>query len=265
MNQQTQTSACLKGFWDTLKVLWLWELPSPEFQIALSEPTATVTGLAAKTRDDQPAVFVLSWDKTSSHGVPRNKSSTEAEYRSLSETASEMAWMCQILRELGVPLHLTPQLFCDNLSAVMLTANPAFHSKTKHFELDHHYVRERVAIGALVVKHIPGYLQLADIFTKSLPEAPFTALRRKLGVDVPSTPSLRGAVKPNDTAPLNEHTLGLSKSKPTTNTCQTQTLQRSPAVELHDKGRATMKELCTKSKSSPVPIHNRYSSLQLSD
>lgn len=175
---------------------------------------------------------LISWSSKKQPTV--SKSSTEAEYRSLSETASEMAWMCQILRELGVPLHLTPQLFCDNLSAVMLTANP-------------------------------GYLQLADIFTKSLPEAPFTALRRKLGVDVPSTPSLRGAVKPNDTAPLNEHTLGLSKSKPTTNTCQTQTLQRSPAVELHDKGRATMKELCTKSKSSPVPIHNRYSSLQLSD
>lgn len=206
---------------------------------------------------------LISWSSKKQPTV--SKSSTEAEYRSLSETASEMAWMCQILRELGVPLHLTPQLFCDNLSAVMLTANPAFHSKTKHFELDHHYVRERVAIGALVVKHIPGYLQLADIFTKSLPEAPFTALRRKLGVDVPSTPSLRGAVKPNDTAPLNEHTLGLSKSKPTTNTRQTQTLQRSPAVELHDKGRATMKQLCTKSESSSVPIHNRYSSLQLSD
>lgn len=82
---------------------------------------------------------------------------------------SEITWVSHILKELGVPLPVTPELYCDNLSAVLLTANPAFHSKTKHFTRDHHYVCERVALGTLLVKHIPGLQQIADIFTKSLP------------------------------------------------------------------------------------------------
>lgn len=76
-----------------------------------------------------------------------------------------------------------------------LTANHAFHSRTKYFELDHPYVIERVALGSLVVKHIPSHQQLADIFTKYLPLNAFTTLLFKLGVDVPSTPSLKGVIR----------------------------------------------------------------------
>lgn len=106
-------------------------------------------------------------------------------HRSLSETASELTWLSNALKELDIPLFTTPELYCDNLSAVYLTANPTFHPRTKHFGMDHHYVRERVALGSLVVKHIPSQLQIADIFTKSLPLAAFTSLRFKLSVDVP--------------------------------------------------------------------------------
>lgn len=97
--------------------------------------------------------------------------------------------MCSILREIGVPIQVTPELYCDNLSAVHLTANPAYHKRTKHFELDYHYVRERVALGMLVVKHVPASLQLADIFTKPLLYKAFDSLRYKLGVEAISTPS----------------------------------------------------------------------------
>ena len=98
------------------------------------------------------------------------------------------------MREIGVPLLVTPELYCDNLSSVHLTANPTYHKRSKHFELDYHYVRERVALGALVVRHVPAYLQLADIFTKSLPYAAFDDLRFKLGISEPPTPSLRGTI-----------------------------------------------------------------------
>lgn len=96
---------------------------------------------------------------------------------------------------MGIPLHNTPELYCDNLFAVYLTANPVFHARTKHFDIDHHYVRERVALGTLLVKHIPGTQQIADIFTKSLSYNSFSSLRFKLGVDVPPTQSLRGSIK----------------------------------------------------------------------
>ena len=135
---------------------------------------------------------IISWQSQKQPTVA--KSSTEAEYRSMSEAASKITWLCKILKELGIPLHQTPELYCDNLSVVYLTANPAFQKRSKHFANHFHYVREQVALGTLRVSHIPNYLQLADIFTKSLPLAPFASLRFKLGVDVPPTPSLRGTI-----------------------------------------------------------------------
>jgi len=157
---------------------------------------------------------IISWSSKKQPTVSR--SSTEAEYRSLSEAASEIKWMSSILREIGVALPDTPELFCDNLSAVYLTANPAFHARTKHFDVDHHYVRERVALKTLVVRHIPGYQQLADIFTKSLPFDSFARLRFKLGVDCPPTPSLRGCISKTEqlkTTKQNGNVSGLESNK----------------------------------------------------
>ncbi|KAL1217965.1 Retrovirus-related Pol polyprotein from transposon RE1 [Cardamine amara subsp. amara] len=111
------------------------------------------------------------------------------------ELAGEIKWISAALKEMGIAIPVTPTMYCDNLSAVYLSANPAFYSKKKDFDTDHHYVRERVALGALEVKHIPNYHQIADIFTKSLPRQAFTQLRYKLGVAEPPTQSLRGDIK----------------------------------------------------------------------
>ena len=61
---------------------------------------------------------LISWSSKRQFTI--SKSSTEAEYRSLSETTSELTWLCQILKELGIPLPATPLLLCDNLSAVIV-------------------------------------------------------------------------------------------------------------------------------------------------
>ena len=63
--------------------------------------------------------------------------------------------------------------FCDNVSAVYLAHNPVQHRRTKHIELDIHFVREKVALGAVRVLHVPSSSQYADIFTKGLPTALF--------------------------------------------------------------------------------------------
>lgn len=128
----------------------------------------------------------------------------------MSEVASEIKWISSVLRDIGISLPVTPILYCDNLSVVYLTANPAFHSRTKHFEIDHHYVRERVALGALEVKHIPSHHQIADIFTNSLPQQSFCQLRFKLGVSEPPTPSLRRDIKTTKAKTL-QQTEGLKK------------------------------------------------------
>jgi hypothetical protein len=73
-----------------------------------------------------------------------------------------------MLKELGVFQHAPPTLWCDNLGATFLSANPVFHARTKHIEIDFHFVREKVAAGTLKVQFISSRDQLADIFTKAL-------------------------------------------------------------------------------------------------
>ncbi|GJY51108.1 integrase [Tanacetum coccineum] len=81
-----------------------------------------------------------------------------------------------LLNELGIRSSLTPILWCDNLGATYLSANPIFHARTKHVEIDYHFVREKVAQGDLRVQHISTHDQIADIFTKLLLTSQFLFL-----------------------------------------------------------------------------------------
>ena len=112
------------------------------------------------------AVFVgpniVSWSSKKQPIVSR--SSTEAEYKALANGAAEAIWVDSLLKELGVIQQRPPILWCDNLGATYLTANPLFHARTKHIEIDFHFVRERVAAGNLDVRSTKD--QLADVFTK---------------------------------------------------------------------------------------------------
>jgi hypothetical protein len=79
-------------------------------------------------------------------------------------------------------------VYCDNVSAVYLSTNPVQHQRTKHIEIDLHFVRERVALGEVRVLHVPTTSQYADNFTKGLPTSVFTEFRSSLNVRGP--PSL---------------------------------------------------------------------------
>lgn len=82
---------------------------------------------------------VVSWCTKRQPTVSR--SSTEAEYRALAQTACELTWLSYILRELHISQPDPALLLCDNLSAVHLSANPGFHGRTKQMEIDYHYIR----------------------------------------------------------------------------------------------------------------------------
>ena len=79
----------------------------------------------------------------------------------------------------STPPSLTPTIYCDNQSAVMLTANPIFHSRSKHIELDLPFVREKV----LHVSHIPFDEQTTDVLTKAVSSSKFPHLRSKLRIE----------------------------------------------------------------------------------
>jgi hypothetical protein len=85
----------------------------------------------------------------------------------MANATTEIIWVQTILRELGVSGPKEAQLWCDNLGATYLLANHVFHARTKHIEIDYHFVRERVAARLLSIRFISSDDQVADRFTKS--------------------------------------------------------------------------------------------------
>lgn len=122
------------------------------------------------------------------------RSSTEAEYRALAQTAADLVWLQQLFSELHLFLSSSPVLWCDNQSAIALATNPVFHARTKHIEIDYHFIREQVLRKRIVLAHIGSVDQIADIFTKALSVCRFQTLKSKLMVGAPPL-SLQGGVK----------------------------------------------------------------------
>ena len=87
-----------------------------------------------------------------------------------------------MLKELGVKSKQAPCLWCDNLGTTYLSANPVFHARTKHIEIDFHFVRERVAQKQLDIRFVHSRDQVADGFTKALPVKPFEEFKRNLNI-----------------------------------------------------------------------------------
>ena len=111
-----------------------------------------------------------------------SRSSTEAEYKALANATAEIIWMQSMLRELGIKRIQPPCLWCDNLGATYLSANPVFHARTKHIEIDFHFVRERVANKQLEIQFIHSRDQVANGFTKGLPTKSFEEFKRNLNL-----------------------------------------------------------------------------------
>lgn len=100
-----------------------------------------------------------------------------------------------MLRELRIPLCKSPRLYTDNVSAQFMTKNPVFHKRSKHIQIDYHFVREKVERGNLLVNYVPTADQYADVLTKALSSKRFAVLRSKLAVSELPQSSLREDVK----------------------------------------------------------------------
>uniref|UniRef100_A0A803NS27 Uncharacterized protein n=1 Tax=Cannabis sativa TaxID=3483 RepID=A0A803NS27_CANSA len=97
--------------------------------------------------------------------VDDQRSSTEAEFRSLANVVAKLTWLHSLLFELHATLPRPQVLWCDNLSTVLLTVNLVLHARTKHIELDLYFVREKIMQQLVDIRHVPAVGQIADGLT----------------------------------------------------------------------------------------------------
>jgi hypothetical protein len=122
---------------------------------------------------------LVSWSSKRQNTVSR--SSAEEEYRVVANAVAEATWLRQLLTELHAPLPKTTLVNCD-ISSVYMSSNPVQHQRTKHVEIDIHFVQEHVALGNVRVLHVPTTSQYADVFTKGLSSSVFTDFQSSLNV-----------------------------------------------------------------------------------
>lgn len=140
---------------------------------------------------------VISWKSKKQSIVSR--SSAEAEYRSIATTVTEVVWMIGLMNDLGIKIHKPIDVCTDSKAAILLAANPVYHERTKHIEVDCHFIREKIVQGIICTKYIPTQEQPTDMLTKGLTKVQHQVLSSKLGVqNIFSLPILRGSVNSSD-------------------------------------------------------------------
>ena len=107
---------------------------------------------------------LVSWSSKKQHVV--SHSSTEAEYHLMALATTELYWIRMLFKELGISIASTLTFWCDNISVIALVSNSMFLARTKHVEIDYHFIREKVCNCDVKIQHISKIDQVVDIFTK---------------------------------------------------------------------------------------------------
>lgn len=131
----------------------------------------------------------ISWKTKKQTVVAR--SSVEAD-RSMALTSCEVTWLQALLQDLWITDLPPAILHCDNKAAIAIAANPVLHERTKHVDVDCHFVRDKINSGTMTTAHVPTYSQIADLLTKGLSAKQHFYLMSKLRVQPSSTFKLAG-------------------------------------------------------------------------
>ncbi|GKC55114.1 ribonuclease H-like domain-containing protein, partial [Tanacetum coccineum] len=111
-----------------------------------------------------------------------SKSSVEAEYKAMNTVTCEVMWIKKILTEFGITNSLSVNVNCENSSAIQIATNTMFHERTKHFEIELFFLREKVVAGIIKTMKVKLEDNIADLFTKGLSALDHEKFRRLLGL-----------------------------------------------------------------------------------
>jgi hypothetical protein len=122
---------------------------------------------------------LVSWASKKQNSV--SLSTAEAEYIVAGHCCAQLLWMRQTLRDYGSKLSKVP-LLCDNESAICMVDNTVEHSRTKHIDIQYHFLKDHQQKGDIKIAYVNTHNQLADTFTKPLDEKTFSKLRNELNI-----------------------------------------------------------------------------------
>jgi len=111
-----------------------------------------------------------------------SRSIAEAKYNAKARRICEMIWLQRVLEELGIVVNLPIKLYCNNKATISIAQNPVLHDRTKHMEIDRHFINEKIDNGDIFMPFVPTSLQVANIITKGLFINNFEFLVSKLGM-----------------------------------------------------------------------------------
>ena len=130
---------------------------------------------------------LVTWRSKKQKVVALSSAEAEAEFRGIKSGLTEVLWLRRLMTELDLQSTLPCRLFCDNKATISISENPVQHDRTKHVEVDRHFIKENLEAKVVEMPYVKSEDQLTDILTKVVDSKTFQEVLDKLSIVNPIT------------------------------------------------------------------------------